>query len=449
MTRTVIRNGWVVSMDPDIGTIAGADVLIEDGAIVAVDNDIDGAEAEIIDASGMIVMPGLINAHLHTWQTGIRGIAGDWSLEQYFKYMHRGMAASFTPEDIRLGTLVGALNQLDSGVTTLFDWLHNNPTPDHTDGGLDGLMESGIRALFGHGSPKHAPKQGEPHFGEIPHPRAEVERLRKGRLAADDGLVRLAMCILGPHFSTYDITSADLRLAAEYDVVASMHMDAGFERRAPDGIHRMRDDRLIDRRLNVVHGSDLSDEEISILVDGGASFSITAEAEMQYGFGHPITGRVIAAGGIPSIGSDTEAGVGGDMFTAMRMTLQMQRAVDHGPRVSSDNPVEGLSQTTRDALEWATIGGARALGMADEIGSLTPGKRADVILVRTGDMNLFPVNDPVQSIVLHACGANVDTVLVGGRVVKREGKLAFADLATRKKQLAESGARLIASAQSA
>ena len=358
----------------------------------------------------MIVMPGLVNAHLHTWQTGIRGIAGDWSLEQYFQYLHRGLAASFAPEDIRLGTLVGALNQLDSGVTTLFDWLHNNPTPDHSDGGLDGLIESGIRALFGHGSPKHAPKPGEPHFSEIPHPRAEIERLRNGRLAADDGLVRLAMCILGPHFSAWDITEADLRLAAEFDLIASMHMDAGFARLAPDGIFRMREAGLIDGRLNVVHGSDLTDDEIAILADGGASFSVTAEAEMQYGFGHPITGRVIAAGAMPSIGTDTEAGLGGDMFTAMRITLQMQRAVDHGARISPDNPVEALTLATGDALEWATIGGARALGMGREIGSLTPGKRADVILVRTNDMNLFPVNDPVQAIVLHAGGANVDTV---------------------------------------
>ena len=254
------------------------------------------------------------------------------------------------------------------------------------------------------------------------------------------------MCILGPHFSAYDITAADLRLAAELDLVASMHMDAGFARKAPDGIFRMRDDGLIDGRLNIVHGSDLADDEIAILADGGASFSITAEAEMQYGFGHPITGRVIAAGAMPSIGTDTEAGIGGDMFTAMRFTLQMQRAVDHGPRISPDDPVEALTRTTRDALEWATIGGARALGMADDIGSLMPGKRADVILVRASDLSLFPVNDPIQSIVLHATGANVDTVLVDGRVVKRAGELVYAELARRKEQLAESGARLIAGA---
>ena len=341
---------------------------------------------------------------------------------------------------------MGALNQLNCGVTTLFDWLHNNPTPDHTDGGLDGLIESGIRAVFGHGSPKHAPKEGQPHFSEVPHPRDEIRRLRTGRLSADDGLVKLGMAILGPYFSTYEVTAHDLRLGAEYDLPVSAHMDAGFQRMVPDGIYRMRDDGLIDKRFNVVHGSDLTGEEIAILVDGGASFSITAEAEMQYGFGYPITGRVIEAGGAPSIGSDTESGTSGDMFTAMRLTLQMQRAVDNGPSVTMEKPVEALSLSTYQALEWATINGAKALNMAARVGSLTPGKQADVILLRGDDLNLFPVHDPVRSIVLHANGANVDTVLVAGRVVKQGGRLLYEGLADKKRKLADSGHRLVAEA---
>lgn len=216
-----------------------------------------------------------------------------------------------------------------------------------------------------------------------------------------------------------------------------------FVRMVPDGIRQMGDDGLIDARFNVVHGSDLTDEEIAILVDCGASFSITAEAEMQYGFGYRITGRVMAAGGAPSIGTDTESGMGGDMFTAMRMTLQMQRAVDNGALVTMDQPVEALSLTTHQALEWATLNGARALNMEDQIGSLTPGKRADVILLRSDDLNLFPVHDAVRSVVLHANASNVDTVFVDGRMVKDGGVLVYADLAHCKEQLAQSGNRLV------
>ncbi len=446
MARTLIKGGAVVSMDPGIGALVSGDVLIDGNRIVAVGPALEAAGARVVDAGGMIVMPGLVNAHLHTWQTGIRGLSADLSLSQYFARMHRGMAAGFGPEDIYLGTLVGALGQLDCGVTTVFDWLHNNPSPEHTDGGLDGLIESGIRAVFGHGSPKHAPRPDRPHFSEVPHPRSEIRRLRNGPLAGEDGRVRLGMAILGPYFSTWEVTAHDMRLAAEYGLIVSAHMDAGFRRMVPDGIYRMRDDGLIDARFNVVHGSDLSDEEIAILADSGASFSITAEAEMQYGFGYPITGRVIAAGGAPSIGSDTESGMSGDMFTAMRLSLQMQRAIDNGPRVSEHNPVESLSVSTRQALEWATVNGASALGLDSEIGSLTPGKRADVVLLRGDDLNLFPVHDPVRSIVLHAHGGNVDTVLVNGAVVKEDGRLLFPGLAGKKQQLAESGRRLVAGA---
>ena len=444
MARTLIKGGWVVSMDPSVGTIPRGDVLIDGDRIVDVGPSIPAGDARVMDASDRIVMPGLVNAHLHTWQTGIRGLSADWSLSQYFQRMHRGMAASFGPEDIYLGTLVGALGQLNGGVTTLFDWLHNNPTPDHSDGGVDGLIESGIRAVFGHGSPKHEPKEGQPHFSEVPHPRDEIRRLRSGRFSSDDARVTLGMAILGPYFSTYAVTAHDLRLAAEFDLVASAHMDAGFQRMVPDGIYRMRDDGLIDERFNVVHGSDLTDEEISILTDSGASFSITAEAEMQYGFGYPITGRVIGSGGAPSIGSDTESGMGGDMFTAMRVTLQMQRAVDNGPTVTMEKPVEELSLSTYQALEWATVNGARALNLDDRIGSLTPGKKADVILLRTDDLNLFPVHDPVQSVVLHANGSNVDTVLVDGEIVKQGGRLLYRGLEEKMRKLADSGRRLIA-----
>jgi cytosine/adenosine deaminase-related metal-dependent hydrolase len=441
MARRLVTGGTVVTCDPGIGTLAPGDVLIEGNRIAAVAPAIDAAGAAVLDARGRIVMPGLVNAHLHTWQTAIRGVSADWSLEQYFARMHRGVAASFTPDDIYLGTLMGALAQLDRGVTTLFDWLHNNPTPAHSDGGLDGLIESGIRAVFGHGSPKHEPKPGARHFSEVPHPRGEVERLLAGKLADRDGRVTLAMAILGPYFSTWDVTAHDLRLAAEQGLVASAHMDAGHRRMVPDGIRRMAAEGLISPRLNIVHGSDLSDEEIALLAEGGASFSITAEAEMHYGFGTPITGRVIAAGGLPSIGTDTETGIGGDMFAAMRVTLQMQRAVDAGPRVTE--PVAALARSCAEALDWATMGGAKALGLADRIGSLTPGKHADLVLLRADDLNLFPVHDPVAAIVLHAHGGNVETVIVDGEFAKRDGRLLYPDLAAKKRALARSGRQLV------
>ena len=177
MNRILVKSGNIVSMDPAIGDLAGADILVEDDRIAAVAKNIEVEGADVIDASRMIVLPGLINGHLHTWQTGLRGLAADWTVAQYMQAMHRGLATLYRPDDIYVGNLLGALNQINNGATTLVDWCHNNPTPDHTDAAIRGLEEAGIRALFLHGSPKPDPKPGQKHFSEIPMPRSEVLRV--------------------------------------------------------------------------------------------------------------------------------------------------------------------------------------------------------------------------------------------------------------------------------
>jgi cytosine/adenosine deaminase-related metal-dependent hydrolase len=174
MRRKLIKSATIISMDAALGDFNAGDVLIEGNRIADVRPNINlgsGAiETEIIDSAGRIVIPGLINAHMHTWQTALRGFAANWTLLEYFRRMHAGLATLFRPDDIYIATLVGALNQINCGTTTLVDWCHNNPTPDHTDAALRGLIESGIRAAFFHGSPKPEPKPGEPHFSEVPHP---------------------------------------------------------------------------------------------------------------------------------------------------------------------------------------------------------------------------------------------------------------------------------------
>jgi 5-methylthioadenosine/S-adenosylhomocysteine deaminase len=177
MSRRLLQGGIVVSQDPAIGVLARGDVLIEGERIAAVGVDLAADGAESVDCTGHFVLPGLVNAHMHSWQTGLRSVAANWTLLEYFRHVHAGLATVFTPQDIHIATLAGALNQLDHGVTTLVDWCHNNPTPEHTDAGVQALLESGIRAAFLHGSPKPDPKPGEPHFSEVPHPRAEAERL--------------------------------------------------------------------------------------------------------------------------------------------------------------------------------------------------------------------------------------------------------------------------------
>jgi cytosine/adenosine deaminase-related metal-dependent hydrolase len=443
MRRTLIKNGQLVTMDR-AGEIPGGDVLIEGDRIAAVGKNIDAADAEVIDASQMIVLPGLINGHLHTWQTGLRGLAADWTVAEYMKAMHRGLATLFKPDDIYIGNLMGALNQLNNGVTTLVDWYHNNPTPAHTDAAIRGLEEAGIRALFLHGSPKPDPKPGQKHFSEVPMPRGEVERLRKGKFASGEGLMTFGLAILGPYYSTYDVTVEDLKLAREFDLLASMHVGGGTGK-VPDGFERLLADNMVDRHLTVVHGNDIAPDTVRRISDKGGTFTVTAEIELQMGYGDPLTGILHAKGAPISIGTDVEPAVGSDMFTCMRMTLQHERHraittqwVENGSRPDS------MAITCRDALSWITTDAAKIAGLDQRIGSLTPGKQADVTMLRATDINMSPTQDLIGCVVMQANPANVDTVMVAGRIMKRGGRLLYQNLPKKLAELKSSGDRIIA-----
>ena len=324
--KLLLKSGIVVTQDAKLGVLPKGDVLVDGDRIAAVGPSLQ-ADAEPIDCSGHFVLPGLVNAHMHTWQTALRSVAANWTLLEYFRHVHAGLATVFTPGDIHVATLAGALNQLDHGVTTLVDWCHNNPTPEHTDAAIAGLKEAGIRAAFFHGSPKPDPRPGEPHFSEVPHPRQEVERLLKGPLSDRQALVTLGMAVLGPHYSTLEVSDHDFALAKELGLVASMHQGGG-EARTPGGWETLMRRGLVGPHINIVHGNNLSDEQLKAFVDLGVSFSITPENEMAQGHGHPITGRLRALGSGPSVGVDLESAVSGDMFTVARMALASQRALD-------------------------------------------------------------------------------------------------------------------------
>lgn len=432
-------------MDDAIGDLRTGDVLVEGDRIVDVRPSIDvgSGDPEIVDGTGRIVIPGLINAHMHTWQTGLRGFAANWTLLEYFRRMHAGLATVFQPDDIYIATLVGALNQINHGATTLVDWCHNNPTPDHTDAAVRGLLESGIRAAFFHGSPKPEPKPGEPHFSEVPHPRREVERLLAGPLADRDGLVTLGLAILGPHYSTLDVAMHDIRLARDLNLIASMHQGGG-PAKTPGGWEKLIEAGLVGAAINIVHGNDLPDELLDRMVDLGVSFSVTPENEMIQGHGFPITGRLLKRGVRPTIGIDLESVLAGDLLSAARVALSMQRSLDNAEsrKTSGTIPVT-TTIPVREALRWVTTEGARMLGREHQIGSLTPGKLADLVIIDASHLNLVPVHDPVATVVMQTSLANIEAVMIGGSWKKRNGRLLVDGLESKKQRLAQSGERLV------
>jgi 5-methylthioadenosine/S-adenosylhomocysteine deaminase len=444
MRRKLIKGAAIVSMDAAIGDLPKGDVLIEQDRIIAVAPSISADDADTIDASRMLLLPGLINGHLHTWQTGLRGLAAEWTVAEYMQAMHRGLATLFRPEDIYIANLVGALNQINNGATTVVDWCHNNPTPEHSDAAVRGLAEAGIRALFLHGSPKPDPKPGQRHFSEMPMPRREVERFCKGRFASRDGLVTFGLAILGPYYSTYDVTRADLALAREFDLLASMHVGGGTPM-VPLGFERLLDDDLVDGHLTIVHGNDIAADTVRRIVDRGGTFTVTADIELQMGYGDPLTGILHSLKAPISIGTDVEPAVGSDLFTCMRLTLQHERnrAIVAALATTGSRP-QRSPLTCRDALSWVTTGAARIAGLDDRIGSITPGKQADIVLLRTDTLNMTPMHDLVGCAVMQAATANVDTVLIAGRVVKQGGKLLAEGLTEKLSALQRSGERILA-----
>ncbi|MFE2040597.1 amidohydrolase family protein [Streptomyces sp. NPDC059477] len=428
--RLLLRGGQIVSMDPTVGDLVG-DVLVEDGRIVAIGPRLDIAEgAAVIDASHHLVIPGFIDSHRHLFQALMRGLGTDWSLFQYFTAMFGMLGPRMTPEHMALGTTLGAYDALDSGVTTVFDYSHNQSSPDHTDEAVRALRDSGIRAMFGYGGSMAEQLEilSPPFKSTTLSDEREIRRVRDQYFASDSGLVTMGFAVRGPDSSTMDVVRSDFRLARELGLRINTHI--GMAVLAQDmrpTVVRLHKEGLLGDDLIFGHCNLLTEEEFRLMADAGVSVSVTPEDESAMGHGWPPIGALLRAGIRPNIGIDTCMAVGGDPFTAMRFALAVPRGMANQRSLENGVNPWRLDLSARDVLEFATIEGARALGMDDVIGSLAPGKQADIVMIRTDHISMAPVLDPVASLVHHAGRGTVDTVFVAGRAVKRDGALVGVD----------------------
>ncbi|VCU69184.1 Melamine deaminase [Pigmentiphaga humi] len=423
--RQLIKGGWILSMDPRIGELPRGDLLVEDERIAAVAPELRVDDAEQIDAGGMIVLPGFVDTHRHTWQSCVRHRYADIDPQIYFAEMLGAKGAAFRTEDVYTGTLLGAVSALDGGITTMMDWSHVQNSPEHSDAAIHALRDAGLRAVFGHGWPlvDGASWMFDSQRG---HPE-DIRRLRKEYFSSDDQLLTLAMAARGPEMARRETWLADLRLARELGIRSSIHMGA-YARNAPvRAIAQMERERALGPDLTFVHCCCCGRDEISMMADAGVSASLGVHCEMNaQGIGDIPFDRLLAAGIRPSLSGDTETKCSGDMFTQMRLAFAYYRSWMGGRH--SREPDAPATLTMRDVLEFATVAGAHANGLGDKVGSLTPGKQADIIFVRTGDLNLAPVCDAVGAVVLAAHPGNVDSVFVAGRAVKRAGRMLDIDL---------------------
>ncbi|HZR04090.1 MAG TPA: amidohydrolase family protein [Burkholderiales bacterium] len=426
--RTLIRNAAVIRPEA-LGASDRLDVLIQNGKIVEVGSSIECSDVEEVDATGMILAPGFVNAHVHLWEFLLRGIGADWvSKRDYHGTVHGNLAEHVSAEDVYAATLAGALNQINSGTTTVLDWCHVVRDEQMVDAALDALRDSGIRAVFARGTAKPPTRDGEAPYWTKPFPRAAIHRLRTQRLASDEALVTPAMAVLGTDIAPYEVARQDAQLAREYDVLQTCHLWARpGQRRTPDGLARLHADGLLGPDFNIAHGNCLPDDELQLVVDAGGSLTSTSFAEMLNSVCPPVIGRVSRLGGMPSLGTDVCAYFNSSMLLELRNAFKHQREDDNRALHQRNSwPAEYHWTRTREAFAWATIGGAKALRLDSVIGSIAPGKAADLILVNAGSLNIFPAaesGDLVHSLVMYAETADIDSVMINGHFHKRGGQL--------------------------
>ena len=429
--RTLITGGTVLSMDPRVGDIANGDVLIDGDRIVEVRPGIDGvADAHVLDATDMIVMPGFVDTHRHIWEGLLRNIGTDVPLEgrsSYISYVLHKLAPAFRPEDAYAGDLISALGAIDAGITTLLDWSHIQASPAHTDAVIQALRDSGIRGVFAYGFPWWGKwEERQPSW----FVRAANEHFSSG-----NGMLSLALAAPGPEFTDFEVSRDHWRLARETGARITTHVGVGSYGQDAK-VQEMGEAGLLGPDTTYIHCTTLNDTEIQMIVDTGGTVSLASPVEMMMGHGMPPIQKFLDRGLRPSLSVDVETNVPGDMFNQMRSVLALQRAV---ATAQGKSPLP-----TTDVLACATIEGARATGLESKVGTLTPGKQADVILLRTDRMNVTPLNDPVTAVVAGMDTGNVDTVIVAGRVMKRHGELLHVDWPAVTRMAAESRDHVIA-----
>jgi cytosine/adenosine deaminase-related metal-dependent hydrolase len=422
----VFRGGTVLTVD-DAGTVlTDADVLVVDDRIAAVGSQLDVPEGtHEIDARGGIVMPGMIDTHRHMWQTAMRGYGADWTLTQYFVWNYLEHGKKFRPEDVAAGNRLSAIESLDAGVTTTVDWSHNLHTVDHAEAALDALRSVPGRFVMAYGNIQAGPWE----WTADPAVRSLLERLRD---AADDRMgVQIAFDVTGdPAFPERGAFEA----ARDLGIPVTTHAGV-WGATNDDGIRLMHENGFMNSDTVYVHASTLTRDSYQRIAATGGSISVSTESECSAGQGHAPTEQVLQYGIPVSLSMDTSVWWSADIFSAMRATLNADRMAEHMTAHLTGDTVTHLRLRAQDVVEWATRGGARALGRND-LGSLEPGKKADVVLIKNDESPvMFPVLNPFGHVVFQAQRGDVHTVVVDGRVVKSHGKLVGIDLGPVRREI--------------
>ena len=414
----LLRGGYVVTVDDSLGDLPEGDVLIQDDQIVAVGRNLSTStrDTEVIDATGRLVIPGLVDTHRHVWQGAIGAFTPQMTGAGYGPAVLNGISTRYEPEDIYAGALWGALQALDAGITTIADWAHNLRSAEHADANLRGLQESQIRGYFLYGGP--GPTSDTPN---PPHPQ-DARRMRDEHFPTGvNGRLRLGMALRGPCFTSAERNAEDFKFARELGLPISTHVGMAGTSDAIIVLDRF---GLLGPDVNYAHGNMLTDQEFDLIATSKGTLSLTPSTDMLMQFGtFPGTGRALQRGIVCGFGVDTICSCGTDLFSEMRLALAAERSRANAPALARGEQVPTVALHPRDMLRLATMDGARVWNLEDEIGSLTPGKQADVTVIDMRSPHLDGYGDGIATMVLGAGPADVETVIVGGDIIKRDGRL--------------------------
>jgi len=428
--RILIKGGTVLSQDETLGELPRADILVEGDRIAQVGPNLSAGDAQVIDATGDVVIPGFIDTHRHTWETSIRTCAPDYTLGAYFGAILDQFAPNYRPDDVFAANQWGALESVNAGITTLVDWSHIMNTPEHADAAVTGLQEAGLRSVFAFGFPNTSIQAwwfGPDYGGSVERINGDEARRIRGQYLSDDkGLITMALATRGTNFCKPDVVRYEWELARELGINITVHVAMDRFGYTKGQLIALRDMDLLYPNTTYVHASHLTEEEWALVRDSGGNVSLAPQIELQMGHGWAPAAAASKLGIPVGLSSDVATTASADQFTQMHAIFASERARRH--QVAWDEDLDGNTPTpdlidSRQVLRWATIDGAKVAGIADRTGSITPGKKADIVVIDGSAVNVAPVIDPVAAVVCAADVSNVDTVIIDGVVRKRDGKL--------------------------
>lgn len=427
--RLLLRGGTIISMDSRVGDLAVGDVLIEGAKISAVAPHLDAPGAQVISAANMILIPGLIDCHRHSWEGQLRRINPNApTLADYSNATHLSFATHYRPQDMYVGGMITALGCIDAGITCVIDNSHNARSAAHSDAAVEALLDAGIRAV-------HA--SGAPQAGNWDHQwPQDLARLQKKYFVSDDQLVTLRM-FSPPDRSNWEFARRlGLRITTEFQ---------GRQQAAL--LDPIWQEKLVGPDNTFNHCGALPERTWQILRESGANIDVCPRSDAQYALGEGVSAyqHALDHGMKPGFSVDNETSYSSDMFAEMRTAFFIQRAMLQNRRFAGEQKLP-KPVNVRDVLQCATVNGAVCAGLAGKIGTISPGAQADIVMIRADDINLYPSNNALGTVVQAADRSNVDTVIIGGRIRKQGGRIIGLDMEKLKRSVDESRRYLFAAA---